>query len=147
MDGRGHPPMIPAWWDGRFGLVLGGMDTPFIEEFMTMNDLVQRFIEAYKLMATRAKYRPQAPGDGMGNVLLSREQASDPARLDKEAVAYARAFAAEDDERTFCIGCCDFRSSRAFVFVIEAARQLASGDEGNATAVKLLKMAIHDINR
>jgi hypothetical protein len=40
-----------------------------------------RYREAYLMMVKEADYRPQAPGDGMGHVLLSREQLADPKRL------------------------------------------------------------------
>jgi hypothetical protein len=48
-----------------------------------------RFKEAYLGMARRARYRPGAPGDGCGNIVLSDEDLRDPVRLDEEAVAYA----------------------------------------------------------
>jgi hypothetical protein len=48
-----------------------------------------RYREAYLLMANEADYRPQAPSDGMGHILLSREQVADKDRLEQEATAYA----------------------------------------------------------
>jgi hypothetical protein len=33
-----------------------------------------RYREAYLMMAKQARYRPQAPGDGMGHVSLTRKQ-------------------------------------------------------------------------
>jgi hypothetical protein len=105
----------------------------------------ERFREAYLRMATEAKYRPQAPSDGCGNICLTLEQFKDDARLQREADEYAAAFIKEEDDCRFMIGCSNFMTNRAFMFAIEAARLLASGDEGNAYAVKLLKMAAKEV--
>src|SRR5262249_53301790 len=86
-----------------------------------------RFKEAYLRMARNARYRPNAPGDGLGNIGLSAEDLRDPVRLDEEAVAYAEKFCTEEDKDTFNIGCSDFETNRAFVWTIEAARCLAAG--------------------
>jgi hypothetical protein len=112
-----------------------------------IDERIQRFAEAYLRMAEQAKYRPQAPSDGFGNIQLSLEQTKDPARLRRECVDYAHRFSAEEDKRCFDIGCSDFRTNRAFVWTIEAARQLASGSDGNETALKLLGMATREVQR
>jgi L-amino acid N-acyltransferase YncA len=113
-----------------------------------MNDpRLQNFAEAYLAMAGEARYRPQAPGDGMGNVCLSTEEAANPERLAREAGTYAIAFGKEDDALSFWIGCSDFETARAFVWAIEAARQLASGVEGRGVAAKLLEMALTQLTR
>jgi hypothetical protein len=106
---------------------------------------VQRFVDAYLAMAKQAKYRPAAPSDGFGNVQLSLEQVRDPERLHRESIQYAVQFLAEEDKDSFWIGCSDFRTNKAFAWTIEAARQLASGMSGNATALKLLEMAAREI--
>lgn len=106
---------------------------------------LQRFAEAYLAMWRRARYRPAAPSDGCGTILLTPEELDDPARLAREAEAYARAFNREEDGLSFRIGCSDFRTNRAFVFVVDAARLLASGPDGNPFALKLLDMAIRDV--
>jgi len=41
------------------------------------NPRLERFAEAYLAMAGQARYRPQAPGDGFGNILLTRKQCGD----------------------------------------------------------------------
>jgi hypothetical protein len=51
------------------------------------NPRLERFAEAYLAMAGQARYRPQAPGDGFGNILLT--QCGDVERLHREAVNYA----------------------------------------------------------
>jgi hypothetical protein len=108
---------------------------------------LQRFADAYAAMAREAKYRPQAPSDGFGNIQLSLEQVKDPARLHRESVQYAVQFLAEEDRDSFWIGCSDFRTNKAFMWTIEAARQLASGSSGNETAIKLLEMAAREVRR
>jgi hypothetical protein len=106
---------------------------------MTITAKLQRFREE------QARYRPQAPGDGMGNVHLSKEEAADINRLAQEATAYPIAFNKEEDGDVFRIGCGDFTTNRAFVWTIEAARQLASGLDGQEVALKLLAMAIKEV--
>jgi hypothetical protein len=51
------------------------------------------------------------------------------------------------DTDKFLIGCSDFETNRAFVWTIEAARNLASGTDGDQTAITLLEMAIKEIRR
>jgi hypothetical protein len=117
-----------------------------------IDERVKRFAEAYQTMAYRAKYRPQAPSDGCGHVCLSKKEAEDLARLGRECLEYGRAFAAEEDSGfgSFRVGYSNFETNRAFVWVIEAARQLAAGSSGSATALKLLKLAaaeVRDVQR
>jgi hypothetical protein len=100
-----------------------------------------RFTDAYLEMA--GFYRPQAPGDGMGNVHLSRDEAKNAYRLASEARTFAHRFMEEDDSRTFNIGCSNYTTNKAFVWTIEAARCLAGGDD--ETATKLLQMALQEI--
>ncbi len=110
-----------------------------------MSDKLERFSEAYLLMGERARYRPQAPSDGFGNICLSRDELNDTSRLMKEARDYALAFDAEEDTRQFHIGCSNFTTNRAFVWSIEAARQLAAGGDGDQPALKLLEMATAEV--
>jgi len=62
-----------------------------------------RYREAYLRMAKEARYRPQAPGGGIGHVSLTRKQLADPELLQREATAYALKFNAEENERAFWI--------------------------------------------
>jgi hypothetical protein len=114
---------------------------------MTADARVQRFADAYLRMASEAKYRPAAPADCCGTIQLSLEQLRDPERLRRESVQYAVQFLREENKDSFCIGCSDFRTNKAFAWTIEAARQLASGSSGNETALKLLQMAAREIRR
>jgi len=115
------------------------------KEEETMNERLARYAEAYRMMAEIAKYRPAAPGDGFGHVSLSAEQLEDEALLNAEAARYAARFMAEEDADSFCIGCANFDTNQAFIFIIEAARLLCGGNDGNPVAVKLLRLAINEI--
>ncbi len=96
-----------------------------------------RYVEAYLAMATRADYRPSAPGDGMGHVTLTKEQSKDDARLAQEARAYAERFNAEENTRAFFIGCSNFDTNKALIWTIEAARALCGGNDGLAIVTVL----------
>jgi hypothetical protein len=104
-----------------------------------------RFAEAYLQMATIAKYRPAAPGDGLGNLYLSQDELEDKGLLMEEAVEYARRFAQEDEDLRFDVGCSKYDGCRALVYIIEAARSICATND--KLAVKLLKMAIKEIDR
>jgi hypothetical protein len=94
-------------------------------------------------MAEHANYRPAAPGDGCGHTYLSREEARDPKRLAAEATDYARRFDAEESDLSFTIGCSNYSTNRALVFVIEAARSLCGGKDD--LALDLLEMAVAEV--
>lgn len=101
-----------------------------------------RQAEAYLAMAAIG-YRPAAPGDGMGGINLSDDDIADEDLLLDEAVEYAIRFNAEETGAKFQIGVSNYRTNRAFVMTIEAARLLAGGSD--EWAVKLLNMALEDI--
>jgi hypothetical protein len=105
---------------------------------------LERFKEAYLTMAKKARYRPAAPGDGVGGISLSDEQLADPVRLDKEAEKYAVAFRKQEESRNFHIGLSNFSTNRAFVYAIEAARSLAGVQD--ELARELLLMALAEID-
>src|ERR1035437_4042288 len=102
----------------------------------------RRVVEAYHKMAEVARYRPAAPGDGMGSVHLTDEQIADPARLDEEAAKYAEGFLSDENSQVFNIGVSDWSTNRALVYTIEAARALCSPDHD--LAIALLKMAVEE---
>jgi hypothetical protein len=58
-----------------------------------------RIREAYVAMATEGRYRPYAPGDGVGSTYLTEEELADPERLNQEASQYAARFIEEEDSR------------------------------------------------
>jgi hypothetical protein len=108
------------------------------------DDKLMRYAETYLMMA-RTKYRPAAPGDGFGAIMLSDEQLADADRLYLEAVKYAVTFCREEDSNRFYIGCSNFSTNRAFILSIEAARLLASGNDGNSYALQMLDLARAEI--
>lgn len=108
---------------------------------------IEKFRDAYLLMAHKANYRPAAPGDGFGGIYLNADQLADPEMLEKEARKYALVFAREEDDRGFFIGVSDYETSQAFVYTIEAARCLCGGIDFRELAGKLLMMALEEMNR
>ena len=118
---------------------VAGLAAPMRPSVEPRSPRIMRYVEAYLMMAVRAWYRPAAPGDGCGGIYLSRAELEDPDRLRREAFEYAMGFDKEEDGCAFHVGCSNFSTNRAFIFTIEAARQLAGGSDGNATALRLLR--------
>jgi hypothetical protein len=104
-------------------------------------DQFNKVVKAYKDMALEGKYRPCAPGDGLGGVYLTEEQLEDPEILQKEAEDYAKDFSIEENTGNFYIGISDFVNLAALVYTIEAAKNLCAGRIGQDVALKLLEMA------
>jgi hypothetical protein len=96
---------------------------------------------AYEAMAAKAKYRPAAPSDGLGNIAVPIEELN----LHKEAAEYARDWWKEEDNQSFHIGCCDEPTRPATIFAIEAARNMCGGIGGRQTALRLLKLAVKEL--
>ena len=83
--------------------------------------------------------RPEAPNDGWGRIELSAEEMRDLDRLDQEARDYALAFVCQDETARFRIsGRPHHPINPAAIWALEATYLLCAGEEGNATAVKLL---------
>jgi hypothetical protein len=110
---------------------------------MTGPSRIERFAEAYVEMAKQARYRPAAPGDGLGHVSLSAEELRDPERLLREAKEYAVRFLEADDAHKHSIGVSNYTTNRALVYVIEAARSLCGAADD--VALDLLQMAIDEV--
>lgn len=106
-----------------------------------------RVLEAYLKMANELRYRPAAPSDGMGNIHLSKEESTDHQRLREEAATYADEFIQEENTRSFRIGVADGSMQRAFVYTLEAAKQMCSGKAGRPWAAKLLEMASAELGK
>jgi hypothetical protein len=107
-----------------------------------------RICEAYLEMAKKLNYRPAAPGDGMGGVSLTQEQAADQKRLLAEGALYAQRFITEEDTRKFWIGVSHWPHNRALVYTIQAARTLCSGNYNGwewEVAAGLLEMAREEV--
>ena len=105
----------------------------------------ERYRTAYHEMWKRARYRPAAPSDGMGHIMLDKGEIEDQNRLEAEARKYAAGFLKQDDEMEYSMGCPDGRGNRAFCYAIEAARALCGAVP--ALAEDLLKMALEEIAR
>jgi hypothetical protein len=108
---------------------------------MMMNEIFEQIKSAYREMSAKAKYRPAAPSDGLGGITVPEEELS----LEREAEAYARQWWAQEDERCFRIGCCNFETRRAAIFAVEAAHLLNGGNSGNPYALILLQMAMKEL--
>jgi len=102
--------------------------------------IATQIANTYKRMATRARYRPAAPGDGMGNILFPEQELD----LEQEQFDYIKSWWATEDSGTYPAGVPDFTYRPALIFIIEAARNL----NGMAPEVarKLLVMAIEQID-
>ncbi len=107
-----------------------------------------RIFEAYLEMWQKARYRPQAPSDGYGHLLLSKRQLKDSRLLDEEAEKYAARFVSEEDTCIFWIGVSTFATTRALVYAVEACRLLCDIDrDSHPVALKLLTMAAAEVNQ
>lgn len=104
------------------------------------DDARKQITDAYKKMAIELRYRPAAPGDGFGNITVRYEELD----VEKEAVAYARAWWKEEDKGDYIIGSPNYELRPAMVHAIEAAKQMCAGD--NELARKLLLMAADEVD-
>jgi hypothetical protein len=104
-----------------------------------MHQSITQLLGAYLKMAEEAQYRPAAPSDGFGNITVPLEELD----LDAEARKYAARWWAEEDEMTFWLGCCDYKSRPATVYAVEAARCMNGGDQ--TTAKRLLQLAVDSL--
>ena len=114
---------------------------------MTHTKEYARIREAYFTMAEQARFRPAAPNDGFGNGDLTEEQLTAPAILEEEAERFVLKFTAEETTAQFWIGVSDLSTSKALVYVIEAARCLCSGQITlrEIVAPRLLELAMDDL--
>jgi hypothetical protein len=94
-------------------------------------------------MASEGRYRPAAPSDGFGNISFPLTELD----LDAEAREYAERWWKEEGEGVFVVGSCDYRTPPATIFAIEAARLMCGGIDGNEPALRLLKMAVQQLER
>jgi hypothetical protein len=101
-------------------------------------NVAEQIAGAYRLMASKCRYRPAAPSDGFGHITVPASELD----LDAECLDYARQWWQEEDDLKFYVGCCNFSTRPATIFAIEAARSLCSGSDGDELARKLLQMAL-----
>lgn len=92
------------------------------------------YVAAYQKMVTEADHRPARHGDHT--------------TLAEEATQYAQQFYdSEENRKGFQLGSGNSNTFTARIFTVEAAKQLACGVEGEATALKLLKMAQDEVKK
>lgn len=104
------------------------------------NPIIDQVRAAYKAMAKTARYRPQAPSDGVGNITTPLRQLN----LNREATEYAKNWwDCEEHEHRHYMGFPDFEARSAFIYVLEAGRCISGMDY--RPAVALLKMAIAEL--
>jgi hypothetical protein len=116
-----------------------------IEEIRILSTDHDRIVQAYLAMAN-AGYRPAAPDEGLGSVDLNADEIHDQDTLRTEAKEYAKRFLQEEASLQFYIGCSNYETNRALVYVIEAARLFCCSD-ADTLAVKLLGMAIDEAKK
>jgi hypothetical protein len=95
----------------------------------------EQVVEAYLLMAERARYRPAAPSDGFGHITVPLAELD----IDEEAREYAQRFWDQEDDKWWFIGCANFAQRKAMVYLVEAARACCSADP--ALAANLVDLA------
>ena len=105
------------------------------------SNVFEQISSAYKPMASKAKYRPSAPSDGLGNIPVPEKELN----LEREFQQYAHRWWGDEDKCSFLIGCCDFKTRRPTIYAVEAARLMCGGRSGNSYALKLLKMAVKEL--
>jgi hypothetical protein len=106
-------------------------------------EIAEQLVSAYKRMAREARYRPAAPSDGFGHITMPLAELD----LDAEALAYAQSWWRDEERQEFYIGCCNGSTRSATVFAIEAARQMCGGSDGDATALRLLELAVRELRQ
>lgn len=104
-------------------------------------DIVEQIASAYKLMAEKARYRPAAPSDGVGNITAPPEKLN----LERESLQYAESWWDQEDKRKFNVGCCNYSTRPATIFAIEGARLMCAGSTANKTALELLQLAVEQL--
>jgi hypothetical protein len=103
---------------------------------------------AYRAMAA-AGYRPAAPSNGFGNIVIPLAETD----IDQEMRSYAERFVEEEDSDRYWAGCTHGEFLRAAVWTLEAFRLMNGGrfwgtDERGAVLVPtLLRMAADEYER
>lgn len=97
--------------------------------------------EAYREMAERAKYRPAAPSDGLGNITIPKEKLN----IEEESASYTPDWWKAEDDGAFHVGVPSYEGRKALIFLIEAARNVCSVRYD--MAIRLLEMATLELRR
>jgi hypothetical protein len=96
------------------------MDTHLERRLLMQERIHGQIVDTYCHMAEEVRYRPAAPGDGLGNVAVPPDELD----LDEEADQYAQRWWSEEYEGRFEVGTCNGPTRPATIFAIEAARDV-----------------------
>jgi hypothetical protein len=108
---------------------------------MDLNDHTRDQIEgAYRAMAREASYYPAAPSDGHGTI-------AEEVNVDREAREYAERWWNEENTGDYVVGSCSSSTRPATIYAIEAARLMCAGTPGDVFALRLLRMAVEELER
>lgn len=111
-----------------------------MRQWSVNDDRIRLIRDAYLRMATA--YRPGAPSDGFGQVLLDDNERTDPVRLEMEAWFEAARWYDDDERMEFTVhGCPDYRNIVAMWLALQAA-QVCCGGSHFRIIRRLLELAI-----
>lgn len=101
--------------------------------------IVDNLTSTYKRMARVARYRPGAPSDGMGNIVVPIKDLD----IKSESREFVTDYMSEENTGTFDIGYANFEDRPTLMLTVEAARAICGG---NLTLVaRLLRLALEDV--
>jgi hypothetical protein len=103
-------------------------------------ETMKQIEDAYRRMAEEGKYRPAAPSDGFGNLMVPEDELD----LDAEASQYPERWWPEEDRGEYNVGVPGMGDRPALIFTIEAARLICGTDRGHAA--RLLRMAADELD-
>lgn len=107
-----------------------------------------RLVEAYLEMAKTAKFRPEAPSDGFGNIMLEPEELEDGDILAAEAERYAkRLIQQENQSKIAIIGCTNGSYNKLFVYLLNAAQMCCGTSDSFPFLKRLVKMSMDEVAR
>ena len=100
---------------------------------------------AYITMAAAKIYRPLAPSDGMGAILLSKKELACPVRLEMEAQQAARQWWADDNERRHVIRGCSNGAEAGVMYLLLRAAELCCAGNARGQIKEILQLALDDL--
>jgi hypothetical protein len=104
--------------------------------------------EAYRAMG-EVGYRPAAPSDGLGNIVVPLAETD----IDQEIRSYAERFEEEEDSDRYWAGCTHGEFLRAAIWTLEAFRLMNGGrffgenERGASIVPAFLRMAADEYER
>lgn len=105
--------------------------------------LRNQIVRGYHILAESARYRPAAPSDGCGSVLLDDKELRDPGILRDEATRYAIAFCEADEAMLHEVhGCVHSGLGIVQMLALEAATLCNAGSDAEPFIRRILELAI-----